>query len=133
MRQRGRTMAADELRPRPKASATITAQKKPSGRQPLGAVLVDGRWQLTEKSVQVAAERALARRESNRKRYQEMQGILRKERPELFITRGPRQTLLTEEVLPARSNERNGDLTRYQRDSSNTHEAVAPPHASTDA
>ena len=82
-------------------------------------MLVDGRWQLTEKSVQIAAERVLARRDRNRKRYQDMQGILRKERPELFITRGPRQALLTEEVLPARSNERNGDLTRYQRDSSN--------------
>ncbi len=124
---------ASELRPRPKASATIKAERRPSGRQPLGAVLVDGRWQLTEKSVQIAAERVLARRERNRKRYQEMQGILRKERPELFITRGPRQTLLTEEVLPARSKKLNGDLTRYQRDSSNTNDSSSSSSVSASA
>ena len=90
----------------------------------MGAVLVDGRWQPTERSIQVAAERLLQYREHNRIRHRDMREILRKERPELF-TRGPRQTLLAEEVLPARSNERYGDLTRYQRDNSSTTAAAA--------
>ena len=96
-------------------------------------MLVDGRWQLTEKSVQMAAERVLERRERNRKRYREMQDLLRKDRLELFITSGPRQTLLTEEVLPARSKKLNGDLTRYQRDSSNTNDSSSSSSVSASA
>ena len=100
------------------ALATKKADKKPRGRKPLGAVLVDGRWQLTEESLQLAAERVLRYREHNRKRYHEMRDLLRKERPELFTREDPRQTLLTDEVPPARSNERVCDLTCYQKDSS---------------
>ena len=33
--------------------------KRPRGRQPAGAILVDGKWQLTELSIQLAAERLL--------------------------------------------------------------------------
>ena len=47
------------------ALATKKADKKPRGRKPLGAVLVDGRWQLTEESLQLAAERVLRYREHN--------------------------------------------------------------------
>ena len=87
--------------------ATKKADKKPRGRKPLGAVLVDGRWQLTEESLQLAAERVLRYREHNRKRYHEIRDLLRKQHPELFTPReDPRQTLLTDEVPPARSNER---------------------------
>ena len=37
-------------------------EKRPRGRKPLGAVLVDGRWQLTEESLHMAAERMLKNR-----------------------------------------------------------------------
>ena len=89
--------------------------KKERGRKPLGAVLVDGRWQLTEESLHMAAERMLKNREHNRKRYHEMRDLLRIEHPELFAARGdPHQTLLTD---APRSKERVFDLTFYQKDS----------------
>ena len=91
-------------------------EKRPRGRRPLGAVLVDGRWQLTEESLHMAAERMLKNREHNRKRYHEMRDLLRIEHPELFATRGdPHQTLLTDDA--PRSKERVFDLTFYQKNS----------------
>ena len=40
--------------------------KKPRGRQPIGAVLIDGKWQMTELAAQLAAERVLRLRERGR-------------------------------------------------------------------
>ena len=88
-------------------------EKRPRGRKPLGAALVDGRWQLTEESLHMAAKRMLKNREHNRKRYHEMRDLLRIEHPELFATRGdPHQTLLTD---APRSKERVFDFTFYQK------------------
>ena len=94
--------------------------KKPLGRQPAGAVLVDGKWQLTELSIQLAAERLLRQREARCTRWRAKQDLLRSSHPELFATRGldPRQTTLTPEV---RSTERNADLLHCQKsDTSST-------------
>ena len=86
-------------------------EKKPHGRPPAGAVLIDGRWQPTEKSVEIAVVRLLHEREKRRTRRQEVRELLRKEHPELFVVRGPdpKQTTL------ARSDKQNGSLLQYQR------------------
>ena len=86
--------------------------KVPRGRRPVGAVLVDGKWQLTQESVRAAAERILKYREHNRKRYREMRELLRAEHPELFVQPDPQQSLL----VPS-SNEKGLDLTFYKRSS----------------
>ena len=93
--------------------------KRPLGRQPAGAVLVDGKWQMSELSIQLAAERLLRQREARCTRWRAKQDLLRSSHPELFATRGldPRQTTLT----PERSKERNADLLPYQKsDTSST-------------
>ena len=86
-------------------------EKKPHGRPPAGAVLIDGRWQPTEKSVEIAVVRLLQEREKRRTRRQEVRELLRKEHPELFAprTQDPKQTTL------ARSDKQNGTLLQYQR------------------
>ena len=105
-------------------ASSTKEEKRPRGRKPMGAVLVDGRWQLTEESLHMAAERMLKNREHNRKRYHELRDLLRIEHPELFATRGdPRQTLLTDDV--PRSKERVFDLTFYQKTT-----AAAPAYPS---
>ena len=81
-------------------------EKKPRGRPPAGAVLIDGRWQLTERSKQIAATRVLRARENNRARYREMRELLLHSHPELFVARGD----LKQTTLTAPSNKRNGDL-----------------------
>ena len=88
--------------------------KKPQGRPPAGAVLIDGRWQPTEKSVEIAVVRLLQEREKRRTRRQETRELLRKEHPELFVVRGqdPKQTTLRAE---ARSYTQNGRLLQYRR------------------
>ena len=88
-------------------------EKKPHGRPPAGAVLIDGRWQPTEKSVEIAVVRLLQERERRRTRRQETRELLRKEHPELFVVRGqdPKQTTLMAE---ARSDTQNGSLLQYQ-------------------
>ena len=70
--------------------------KKPRGRQPIGAVLIDGKWQMTELSTQLAAERVLRLRERGRIWYRKTRELLRIARPELFVPKGmdPRQTTL---------------------------------------
>ena len=87
-------------------------EKVPRGRRPVGAVLVDGKWQLTQESVPAAAERILKNREHTRKRYHAMRELLRVEHPELFAQADPQQTLLA-----PRSKERVFDVTFYQKDS----------------
>ena len=87
-------------------------EKKPHGRPPAGAVLIDGRWQPTGK--EIAVVRLLQEREKRRTRRQEVRELLRKEHPELFVVRGPdpKQTTLMAE---ARSDKQNGSLLQYQR------------------
>ena len=70
--------------------------KRPRGRQPAGAVLVDGKWQMTELAVRLAAERVLRAREYARKRNRKTRELLRLARPELFPSKGmdPKQTTL---------------------------------------
>ena len=82
---------------------TKHCDKKPRGRPPAGAVLVDGTWQLTEESKRIAAERVIKAREQNREKYREMRQILRQSHPELFETQKDVQT-----------KDRNGDLTRWK-------------------
>ena len=76
-------------------------EKRPRGRPPAGAVLIDGSWQLTEQSQQIAAKRVLRARENNRAKYREMRKLLRHSHPELFVARGD---------LKQTPKERNGDL-----------------------
>ena len=70
--------------------------KKPRGRQPVGAVLVDGKWQMTELAAQLAAERVLRAREYARRCHRKTRELLRIARPELFPSKGmdPKQTTL---------------------------------------
>ena len=70
----------------------ITEEKKPRGRQPTGAALVDGKWQPTELSIQVAAERLIQYCEQCRTRHRETRELLCKARPELFVRGNPNQT-----------------------------------------
>ena len=72
--------------------------KRPFGRQPAGAVLVDGKWELTELSTQVAAERLLRQRQARRTAWRKTQDRLRAVYPELFVEKGldPRQTTLAQ-------------------------------------
>ena len=96
------------------------SEKRPRGRQPAGAVLVDGKWQLTELSTQLFAERLLLGRELHRNRWRAKRELLRSSHPELFAVRGldPRQTTLTPEV---RSTERKVDpLPSQKTDTSST-------------
>ena len=97
-------------------------EKRPRGRQPAGAVLVDGKWQLTERSVQLAAERILRSQEIRRTRIRAMRKLLRISHPKLFAVRGldPRQTTLTPEV---RSKERNADLLPCQKSDTSSNAA----------
>ena len=96
--------------------------KRPLGRRPAGAVLVDGRWELTELSTQLAAERLLRQRQARRTTWRKMQDRLRAAYPELFVERGlnPRQT-----TLGPRSTEREVDSSPCQKTdtSSNTYDA----------
>ena len=78
-----------------------SVEKRPRGRPPAGAVLIDGSWQLTEQSQQIAAKRVLRARENNRAKYREMRELLRHSHPELFVARGD---------LKQTPKERNGDL-----------------------
>ncbi len=79
-------------------------EKRPCGKPPAGAVLVDGRWQLTELSAQIAADRLMREREQRRNRRHEMRKLLRQSRPDLFVfarKQDPQQTTLTPEAEPA--------------------------------
>ena len=87
------------------------SDKKPLGRPPAGAVLVEGKWQLTEKSTEIAKQRVLRHRELNRARREHARQLLRRECPELFA---PPPTLEVAQ-LPARSFEAQGTLWVYQK------------------
>ena len=58
--------------------------KRPKGRPPAGAVLVDGKWHTTEQSIEIAAKRVLRNRERERIRREATWEMLRRNRPDLF-------------------------------------------------
>ncbi len=95
--------------------------KKPRGRQPIGAVLIDGKWQMTELATQLAAERVLRLRERGRIWYRKTRELLRIARPELFAPKGtdPRQT-----TLVPRSTEREAVRAPCQKTDTSTYDAV---------
>ena len=96
--------------------------KRPLGRQPAGAVLVDGKWELTELSTQLAAERLVRQRKARRATWRKMQDRLRAAYPELFVERGLN---LRPTTLGPRSTKRDVDRTPCQKTdtSSNTYDA----------
>ncbi len=86
--------------------------KRPAGRPPAGAVLIDGKWHSTEQSIQIAVERLLRHRERNRIKREETREMLRRERPELFAH------LPAPAEVPAetpRSHESQGTLWQYPK------------------
>ena len=88
--------------------------KRPLGRPPAGAVLVDGKWQLTDKSKEIAKLRLLRHREQNRTRRESTRDWLRRECPELFEHLPARAEALAE-APPARSFESQSTLWQYQK------------------
>ena len=84
-----------------------TDAKKPRGRPPTHAILVDGQWQLTEESFELAAQRLVRYRRRAQQRYQELQKVMRQQHPELFKQRAHQQQTL---VAAARSTEQSEDL-----------------------
>ena len=83
-----------------------TDAKKPRGRPPTHAILVDGQWQLTEESFELAAQRLVRYRRRAQQRYQELQKVMRQQHPELFKQRAHQQQTL----VAARSNGESEDL-----------------------
>ena len=65
----------------------MTEQKAPRGRPPHGAVLVEGRWKLTDEAIEKAAARLEKHRADCRERYRRTQDVLKEQRPELFSKR----------------------------------------------
>ncbi len=57
---------------------------RPRGRPPIGAELLDGRWVLTEASLEKAAERLVHHRTACRERYRQTRDALKAQKPELF-------------------------------------------------
>ena len=88
--------------------------KRPLGRPPAGAVLVDGKWQLTDKSKEIAKLRLLRHREQNRTRRESTRELLRRECPELFAYL-PATAEVLAEAPPARSFESQSTLWQYQK------------------
>ena len=62
----------------------MAESKKPRGRPPIAAILVDGRWQLTEESLARAAARLEKHRRECRDRYRRNRAALALQRPDLF-------------------------------------------------
>ena len=62
----------------------MAEQSAPRGRPPIGAILVEGRWQLTEQSLERAAARLEKHRRDCRDRYRIKRAALLRQRPELF-------------------------------------------------
>ena len=62
----------------------MTKQSAPRGRPPIGAILVDGQWELTEESLSRAAERLERHRRQCRERYRKNRAALARQRPDLF-------------------------------------------------
>ena len=88
--------------------------KRPQGRPPAGAVLVDGKWQLTDKSTEIAKLRLLRHRDQNCVRREKSRELLRRECPELFAHL-PAPAEVLAEAPPVRSFESQGTLWQYQK------------------
>ena len=82
--------------------------KRPQGRPPAGAVLIDGKWHATEQSIEIAAKRVLRNREQERIRREKTREMLRRNRPELFAHEPPA-------AKPARSQESQSTLLQYRK------------------
>ena len=93
--------------------------KRPLGRRPAGAVAIDGKWELTELSLQVAAQHLLRKRQARRTAWRKSQDRLRAAYPELFVQKGldPRQTTLT------RSTTEDADRAPCQKTDTSTYDA----------
>ena len=90
------------------------AEKRPQGRPPAGAVLIDGKWHTTQQSIQIAIERLLQQREKRRAKRIETRELMIREHPELFVVaRGPADPKQT--TLEARSDTPKCTLERYQK------------------
>ena len=89
--------------------------KRPRGRQPIGAILVDGKWVMTEAAAQLATERLMKVRENARMRDRKTRELLRQARPDLFVKQlHPCQTTLVGETL-VRSTREKDDRKQYQK------------------
>ena len=83
-----------------------TDAKKPRGRPPTHAILVDGQRQLTQQSFELAAQRLVRYRRRAQQRYRELRDVMRQQHPELFKQRAHQQQTL----VAARSTEQSEDL-----------------------
>ena len=98
--------------------------KRPRGRQPIGAVLVDGKWLMTELAARLAAERLLRVRENARIRDRKTRELLRLARPELFVKQlHPSQTTLVDQTTLVRSTKENDDREQYQKTDTTNYDA----------
>ena len=91
--------------------------KRPRGRQPIGAILVDGKWVMTKAAAQLAIERVLKVRENARARNRKTRELLIDTRPDLFVKvkqLHPCQTTLVSETL-VRSTKQTVDPSQYQK------------------
>ena len=93
--------------------------KRPLGRQPFGSILVDGKWEPTELTMQIQAQRVLRLRQARRTAWRKSQDRLRAAYPELFVLNGlhPSQTTLTS------STTENVDRPQYQKTDTTTYDA----------
>ena len=82
--------------------------KKSRGRSPAGGILVEGHWQLTAESVELATQRLIKHRLHSQERYRAMRDAIHQQRPELFVPPRPKQKLLV------RSNELGEELSKNQ-------------------
>ena len=99
-----------------KAMKKYDGEKRPRGRPPAGAILVDGKWQLTELSTKILAERAQRTREWCREyshnRWLAKQARLRSSRPEPFAASRGLKTRQTTPAPKGRSMGRIADIIR---------------------
>ena len=94
-----------------------SVDKKPRGRQPIGAILVDGKWVMTEAAAQLAIDRVVKVRAAARERNRKTRELLIDARPDLFVKvkpLPPGQTTLVSETL-VRSIKDKADLKLYQK------------------
>ena len=84
MYQKQRTMQATTGVPEKEQlmKKDCSTEKRPQGRPPAGAALIDGKWHTTQQSMQIAIERLLQQREKRRNKRHEMRELLH---PELFV------------------------------------------------
>ena len=106
-----------------KTAMKTQSPKRPRGRQPIGAILVDGKWVMTELAAQLATERLMKVRENARMRDRKTRELLRLARPDLFVKQlHPSQTTLVSETL-VRSTRGNVESTQYQKTDATDYDA----------